>query len=196
MGERLRAERLFLAVDLPEDVRRALERVQTRYPDLRRELRWVRGEGLHITLQFLGDVGAEQKAELLAELARLPPVEPFTLECSGVDTFGRVDRARVLWAGIRGDVGLLARLHAQVERATLAAGFAPEDREFRPHVTLARVREPARSPGLAGALTSLLAAYRGHSFGAVEVDGFTLYSSELTPRGALYTAVYRHPARG
>src|SRR3990172_2049596 len=185
--------RLFVAIDLPEDVRESLGRLQS---DLRRHdlpsLRWTRPEGVHLTLKFLGETPASSLPAIEAALARaVRGAQPFRLGLRAPGAFGNRRGPRVLWVDVEGDVKPLQQLQAAVERELAAAGFAPEEREFSPHLTLARVPQPPR-PSLAERISRALAAVvpPQDRFEATEV---VLMRSELQPGGAVYSRVQAFP---
>jgi len=185
--------RLFVAIDLPEDVRESLGRLQT---DLRRHdlsgLRWTRPEGIHLTLKFLGETPATSLDAIEGALARaVRGVLPFRLALGAPGTFGGRRGPRVLWVDVEGELPPLQRLQAAAERELVAVGFAPDAREFSPHLTLARVQQPPR-PGLAERISRALetvAAARGE-FEATEL---LLMRSSLQPGGAVYSRVAAFP---
>ena len=185
--------RLFVAIDLPEDVRESLGRLQN---DLRRHdlsgLRWMRPEGVHLTLKFLGETPASSLSAIEGALARaVQGTPPFRLALGEPGTFGNRRGPRVLWVDVTGDVQPLQQLQTAVERELAAAGFAPEEREFSPHLTLARVPQPPR-PGLAERVSRSLAAVTAPS-GEIEVTEVVLMRSQLQPGGAVYSRVAVFP---
>lgn len=185
--------RLFVAIDLPEDVRESLGRLQS---DIRRHdlpgLRWTRPEGVHLTLKFLGETPASSLPAIEAALARaVRGAQPFRLALGAPGTFGNRRRPRVLWVDVEGDVQPLQQLQAAVERELAAAGFAPEERGFSPHLTLARVPQPS-PPGLAERVSRALAAVAAAQ-GEIEVREVVLMRSRLQPSGAVYSRVAAFP---
>jgi len=185
--------RLFVAIDLPEDVRESLGGLQA---DLRRHdlpgLRWTRPEGVHLTLKFLGETPATSLAAIESALARaVRGVPSFRLALGAPGTFGGRRGPRVLWVDVEGELPPLQRLQAAVERELAAVGFAPEEREFSPHLTLARVPQPP-PPGLAERLSRALAAVAAarDEFEATEL---LLMRSSLQPGGAVYSRVAAFP---
>ncbi|MDX1578871.1 MAG: RNA 2',3'-cyclic phosphodiesterase [Gemmatimonadota bacterium] len=131
--------RLFVAIRFPEEVRERIAEATTALRELP-GVRWGRPAQYHLTLRFLGDTGTERIpviTDQIREAAR--PLDPFDLTLEGAGAFPSVERARVIWAGIRA-TDELSELHQRIERALEGAGFQPEPREFRPHVTLGRVR--------------------------------------------------------
>ena len=185
--------RLFVAIDLPEDVRESLGRLQN---DLRRHdlpsLRWTRPEGVHITLKFLGETPASSLPAIEAALARaVRGAQPFRLALGAPGTFGNRRGPRVLWVDVEGDVKPLQQLQAAVERELAAAGFAPEERDFSPHLTLARVPQPP-PPGLAERVSRALAAVAAPR-GEIQVTEVVLMRSRLQAGGAVYSRVAVFP---
>lgn len=185
--------RLFVAIDLPEDVRESLGRLQS---DLRRHdlpgLRWTRPEGVHLTLKFLGETPASSLPAIEAALARAVRGAPsFRLALGAPGTFGNRRGPRVLWVDVEGDVKPLQQLQAAVERELAAAGFAPEERGFSPHLTLARVPQPS-PPGRAERVSRALAAVAAPR-GEIEVTEVVLMRSKLQAGGAVHSRVAAFP---
>jgi 2'-5' RNA ligase len=146
------ALRAFLALEIGEGARRAAAGAAQRLArEVRgREVRWTRPESYHLTLRFLGELPAEQVAPLAARVAEaVAGVAPFELRLGALVAFPSARRPRVLAASVEPEAPL-AELARRVEAATLRAGFSPEARAFRPHLTLGRVRDRAH-PDLAAA---------------------------------------------
>jgi RNA 2',3'-cyclic 3'-phosphodiesterase len=153
--------RLFVAIEPPAGVltelAAAIEPLQAATPDLR----WTSRSAWHLTLAFLGDVEDAVLPELTARLERAARRHPpQLLAVAGGGAFPSPARARVLWAGIRGDSRALALLAASVAAGARRAGAPPpdEDRKYRPHLTLARCRQPANVAALTEALAGLSTA--------------------------------------
>ena len=147
---------------------------------------WVAPENLHVTVKFLGNVDEARVQSVIDALrTAVRGHAPFDLEVGGLGAFPSATRARVLWAGLIGGTTPLGALAASVEDALAQLGFPREDRPFSPHITLARVREPRRSPELAEAL----GVTSGRRFGQVAVPDIALMRSDLSPRGARYSTL-------
>ncbi|WP_158606863.1 RNA 2',3'-cyclic phosphodiesterase [Paenibacillus ginsengarvi] len=131
--------RLFVAVPLPAELKSA---VGAALNDLKRQLpfqRWVHPEDVHITLKFIGEVPPGSAAAIERELERIAArSNPFELRLQGAGTFGSASSPRILWAGLGGKLPLLRSLQADVEQAMASIGYAPEERSYSPHLTLAR----------------------------------------------------------
>lgn len=185
--------RLFVAVSLPEDVRDALGRLQG---ELRRHdlsgLRWVRPEGVHFTLKFLGETPAGKVPAISEALAGvIKGRRRFRLALGALGTFGGRRGPRVLWLDITGDVARLREVQQSVEGALVEVGFPPEERDFSPHLTLARVPQPPR-PGIAQRVSQALESVEPPR-AEFEVREVVLMRSTLQPGGAVYERLAAFP---
>jgi 2'-5' RNA ligase len=174
--------RLFVAVDIPDDVRAAIAAVVAKLRRTCEAARWVRLEGAHVTLKFIGEVPAEKTEAIKAALATVRFPSAIKIFFRGIGFFPNERRPRVLWAGVV--VGPeLRTLAAAVENSLEPLDFAREQREFSPHVTLARFTSPEKIESLRAAI----AAAGQLEFGSVVANEFHLYQSILKPGGAEYT---------
>ena len=177
--------RSFLAVDPPEEVLNEVGRIQERFKKtIQGDIRWVRPEGIHLTLKFFGYVSEADIANISRVVNNnIVDVKPFTLNVRRAGVFPSVNRARVLWLGMDGDVDTLIRLQKEIDKALQGYGFEMENRPFSPHVTLARIKEPK---GLIG-LAKIIEKSEDYAAGSFSVSGLNLFKSTLTPKGAIYT---------
>lgn len=177
--------RSFVAIELAPELRAALGELQARLRPRLGAVRLVRPEGIHLTLRFLGQAAPSQLAALRAALApaaaACPPVEA---RVAGAGTFPDRGSPRVLWVGLELPEPLLL-LQGACERAARAAGFAPELRPFRAHLTLGRWRERGPHPELPEV-----------DLGKTPLSTLVLFRSELRQEGASYTALARFPLGG
>src|SRR2546430_1773627 len=142
--------RLFVAWNLPPAVREALWAATAPLRELGLPVNWVRGDGIHLTLKFLGEVGDDREAEITAALGRTAAgARTLALAPAGFGVFPDFRRPRVVWAGIAPEPGLEILQH-RVEQEFAPLGFPSEARPFRPHVTLGRARREAPPPPLPG----------------------------------------------
>lgn len=170
--------RLFVALDLPADVRQRLAGLGGGVPGAR----WTEPEAMHLTLRFIGEVPEDQAAEIDVALAGVT-APAFGLVLDGVGVFGSGRNARVLWAGVERNEAL-AHLQAKVESALVRAGLPAEERRFSPHVTLARLKDAPQDR--IGRFLSDRGLFRAGPF---PVEHFTLYRSHLGKVAAVYEAV-------
>ena len=179
--------RAFVAVDLPDEVERALGEAARTLRDARIEgLRPVRPEGVHLTLKFLGDVPESLVGEIAQVVSEaVAGHRTFEVSIGGFGAFPNTRRPLVLWVGIEGDAGPLMRLQANVDAALGALGFPTETRPFHPHLTLARLDRGMSAAARRASLdalesTGLVAGMR------VPVGSVSLVQSILGRGGARY----------
>ncbi len=166
--------RHFVAIDLPEELRQAL---QTWPPAGVSGIRCTRPEQMHLTLHFLGESEREPVVDALSRVV----AESFPLQLQGVGKFGAANRGVILWAGIEPQPAL-TNLHAVLADALSSTGYQPEARPYHPHITLARCQPPASRQ----AVDDFLRAHDAESLPPFVATEFALYSSELTPEGPVY----------
>jgi len=171
--------RVFIAVDVPNEIRKALGEVQRALRPLTANARWVAPETIHITLKFLGETPDKRLDDIDVALTGLT-WKPFTITVRGVGFFPGTRSPRVFWAGLEAPTmeGLSEQLDTLMERG----GFEKEKRAFRPHITLAR----AKNTRIDSSLVSAAAKYEEHDFGSFPVDRVFLIKSTLKPSGAVY----------
>jgi 2'-5' RNA ligase len=176
--------RAFIAIPLPQVV---LDQLGYLREQLRRHglpIRWVRVAGIHLTLKFLGDIPAARVAEVAGAVeAAVVPCQQLELLMSDMGVFPNIQRAKVIWAGIEGNLEGLADLQQKVETALEPLGFVREKRRFTAHLTLGRSKARIAAKALSHALTDH-GGYDPVPFQAREV---VLYQSQLRPNGVLYT---------
>jgi 2'-5' RNA ligase len=184
--------RLFVALDLPDALRRSLAGVIERLKPKCREPRWVRPESMHLTLKFIGHAiagGDNQKlAELRSALAIVRSSGPVELRFRGIGFFPNERRPRVVWCGVQASPNL-AQIAAEIDRLLEPLGIPREKRAFVPHLTLARIDPPRPVDALARAAEELQSA----DFGSARENEFFLFESKLKPSGAEYTKIQSYP---
>ena len=180
--------RVFIAIDLPEEIRSKLRSKQSAFRSASPGARWTEPEGIHLTLKFLGEISDGKVREVTAALRKLGEFEPFAIRVKGFGFFPDLRRPRVFWVGIDESENL-DRLAGEVDKAMGATGFAREERTFRPHLTMARFREPQAQPALQAAISK----QAEQDLGSFEVSEFFLFESKLSPHGAEYRKVERFP---
>lgn len=175
--------RLFTALPLPESTRERLSMLQAGVPGAR----WIRPENLHVTLRFIGEVDEGIAADLDAALGRAT-APGFELRLGGVGHFGPARKPHSLWAGVE-RCEALQFLHDKIDRAVVAAGLQPDDRKFRPHVTLARLRPDVRHERVGRWLED----HALFQAGPIKVDDFVLFRSHLGAEGSVYEPLAEYP---
>jgi len=184
--------RLFLAINLPADVRRDIVAATAPMRDSAPEIGWVDETKLHLTLKFLDDQPPDTADAVRAAAAGVAGRHrELIMHLGGIGAFPNFRRSRIVWMGVEQDPRL-ELLHHDIEVACQALGFDVDGRPFRPHLTLARVKHPLADES-ARALSS---AARGVDFGTeVAVQSLDLMQSELAPNGSKYTTLASAPLR-
>lgn len=183
--------RSFVAIELPTDARAwcraAIERAQRELGPTAAAVRWVDPDGIHLTLKFLGAVPSNRVPVLIDRLrAELTDQAPFTLAVGGLGVFPGPRSPRVLWLGVLGDLTELEACQQRVENAIVPLGFPSEQRQFKPHLTLGRVRETA-TPEQRAAIGALPPTWPSGTSAPFRVTAVSLMQSRLSPRGARYS---------
>lgn len=182
--------RSFIAIDLPEETKRGFAEIQEQLKRSRGAVRWVRPGSIHLTLKFLGNIHPGQVDEIAAAATKVVRDEaPLTLCAGGLGAFPSQRRPRVIWVGIQGQVERLGRIQAGLENALELLGFAREQRAFRAHLTLGRVKDRRKCQPLIDAISAL----EMPKFNSFDADEIILYKSDLRPTGAIYTKLHRMP---
>ncbi|HEV7675678.1 MAG TPA: RNA 2',3'-cyclic phosphodiesterase [Candidatus Angelobacter sp.] len=175
--------RIFIALDIPAEIRARLREYMERARLLAPEARWARVEGLHVTLKFVGHVDDGVVQQIKSALASIKAA-PFEVKFAGIGFFPNPKAARVFWAGVDGGENL-PRLASTIDAALEKLGFPRETKPYHPHLTLARTSvRPLRE------LQPLLAD-PPPQFGTMTAREFFLYQSQLQKGGSKYTRLER-----
>ena len=179
--------RCFIAIDIDDRIKAALSDLQKKFAssaDIQKgDVKWVGPQAMHLTLKFLGEIKDEHAADVCNITKDVTGRHKrFELEVESVGHFGGKS-AKVLWVGVGTGCEKLLQLQKDLEQQFTAAGWPKEEREFTGHLTLCRVKNSK-----AGLEIAQLA--KNHSdlkFGTTPVDSLSVYQSQLTPQGPIYT---------
>jgi RNA 2',3'-cyclic 3'-phosphodiesterase len=185
--------RVFCAVELPEEVQRQLEehilKLRKQIPDAAAS--WSHVENIHLTLKFFGNVAVDRIPGISAAASRaVAEFSTFPIGIGNTGVFPRPSRPQVLWIGVSDPSGKLSALQERLENECAAERFLKENRAYRPHLTIARIRKPEGARRLADTHLQM-------HFTATEVklNELIVFRSELSPKGSKYTPISRHPIR-
>jgi RNA 2',3'-cyclic 3'-phosphodiesterase len=177
--------RSFIAIPLSPEVQRNARRLLRDLREDKDGVKWVPEDNLHLTLKFLGDVVDREVPQVCQAIRRASAtIEPFDLEFSSVGGFPTADRPRVIWSGISSGGEQLVELVTALETELAKLGFKPEPRDYRPHLTLGRVRSGSRSASTE--VVERIARYQSRSLGAMPAEQVRLYASYLDTSGPTY----------
>lgn len=177
--------RLFVAIELPTEIQQKLDIAEKHFKRFARDAKWVRVQGIHLTLKFLGYVEPARISAIEEALSHQCGVPPFVVEAKGCGFFPNSRRPAVFWVGVHAEP--LAPLQQAIVEAMAALGFEKEKRPFSAHLTLARFRDPHGLIPLAQEVEK----YNEGSYGKFLVSEFVLFESILHPQGAEYRALRR-----
>jgi 2'-5' RNA ligase len=182
--------RTFCAIELPDDVRKQLQdhaqRMRAAVADA--SASWSKPENIHLTLKFFGNVTTGKLPRISSAATRTAnQFAPFQIRIGGTGVFPKASRPQVLWIGVEDSSGGLSELQSQFEDECAIEGFPKQDRAYKPHLTIARLRRPEGARKLAE-------THLQTKFDSVEVrvTEFVVFRSQLSPKGSVYTAISRH----
>ncbi len=179
--------RLFIAVEINEEIRKKLAEFQNALKKLDAGVGWVAPENLHITLKFIGNIDDGQVGAVVTIIKQtVTHIKPFDLDYTGVGVFPTEKNPRIVFADIVDTGGVLARLHERLDNQLMALGVEHEDRKFVAHLTLGRIKSRRNVMKL----IEKLLIFRNVHFGGAHVTQVVLMRSDLSPDGPTYTQLY------
>ena len=182
------ALRTFIAVDIGKAIRDRVVALQETLSRTGTEVKWVEPENLHVTLLFLGEVDDREISRVCQIIGAETQKHPaFSMSVETAGCFPNARRPRVVWVGIGEGTQPLCTLHDALEGPLQELGYRREERRYTPHITLGRVKRDGPTEKLAAALTK----QAGWCGGEITVRELLIMSSELTPKGPVYTVLSR-----
>jgi 2'-5' RNA ligase len=186
--------RSFLAFELPFEIKKMVTLV---FEDARRsslDVRWVRPEGIHLTVVFMGNVKTGDLEQLGNEVGRVcSGFSPFQIALKGIGCFPNFRNPRVIWLGLAGDLDRMSRFRDRLQKQLSPFGVQEEKRSFKPHLTLGRFRRALRDEE---ALRKLMEKHKDLAGPECTVHELVLFRSDLNPGGAVYTKMLSWPLSG
>ena len=184
--------RCFIAINIDEQIRKALAKLQDELQgkaDIKRsDAKWVNPETIHLTLKFLGEIKDEQAVDvcnITGDVAGRH--KAFELDVESVGHFGGRS-ARVLWVGTGQNSEKLLQLQEDLEQQLDLAGWPREARKFSGHLTLCRIRNARAGVKLA----QMISEYKDFKLGTIPADSVSVFQSQLTPKGPIYTVLGKY----
>ena len=183
--------RAFIAIELSDEIKESLARLQKRLKESAADIKWVDPHNVHLTLKFLGDI-EDAKIEDIKTLLdnAASQFSAFEIKLSALGAFPNEKNPRVIWVGLSSGVAESEKIAASIESGAEKIGFPKEDRPFSAHLTLGRTRSGKNKDSLKEKLASTAVKPL-----ACAVSGITLFQSTLTPKGPIYTSIHQAPLR-
>ncbi|KPK96671.1 MAG: hypothetical protein AMJ95_12915 [Omnitrophica WOR_2 bacterium SM23_72] len=175
--------RTFIAIELPEEVRESLARLQDRLKQSQADVKWVQPHNIHLTLKFLGEINEEQLAKITRVLDEVGlSKKSFQMSLSTVGAFPKMNFPRVIWVGVEKGESETKEIARALEEGVSIFGIPKEKRPFSSHITIGRVRSNLCKDKLINDLTKI-GSLEGKEFAVTKL---TLFKSTLTPKGPAY----------
>ncbi len=185
--------RLFIAVDLDDKNRRKLEGAIEDLRHIPARVKWVDPSRMHLTLVFIGSTPTENLGQVKDAVSRsVKDMAPFECSLKGLGFFGSPRSPRVIWAGLAGETDPLRRIRGNLEGELTKAEVDFDRKDFRPHLTLGRVKSRKGTQELVERIQKMADL----DLGVLQVDSVTLFESRLEPGGAVHLARHEAPLSG
>jgi 2'-5' RNA ligase len=179
--------RAFIAIDIPSEIKDRIGELINECKDIKySQVKYVEIENLHITLKFLGEIEKDTLGPLLDDFSKIsPPVTALSIFSAGA--FPGMDLPKVAWVGIRENTSF-SKAFEEIENVAQKYGFIPEERDFHPHITIARIKGRVVNEWV-----KVIKKYSSFEFGNFVPDGFSIYKSDLNKFGPVYTRLAFFP---
>jgi 2'-5' RNA ligase len=176
--------RSFLAIELPKEIIGRLSEIQDNLKPSGSQVKWVKPESIHLTLKFFGNIEDKTVDDISQVVKKVTAeIDAFDLGIKGIGVFPNMLRPRVIWVGVESSGRTLDILYKETKVSLKKIGFEPEQREFRAHLTLGRVKSLKDKRQL----TEQIEKLKGCEVGSFRVENLLLFKSDLRPTGAVYT---------
>jgi len=178
--------RSFLAIEIPKVILENIEKLQKDLKSSHADIKWVDPEKIHLTVKFFGNIEESKIEPIIKSVESVTKTfSPFKLSVKGIGGFPNLKSPRVIWIGVIDEDGVLAKFQAQLETHFEKIGFEAEQRDFRPHLTLGRMKSLKRKDEL----INRIERFKDNDFGVFKVERVILFKSDLTKEGPIYTAL-------
>ncbi len=185
--------RLFIAIELSKQQKEEVLKLQQKLKGFLEGVSWVKPEGMHLTLKFLGDTEPDLIDNIKKAMDNsVVSVNQFKLAIGYSGVFPSVHKARVMWIGVREGETALKHLAQNLDINLSSYGFKPEKRSYKPHLTIGRIRRPIPVHLIKRFIEQENSFYTSSSI----AEEIVLFESQLTPKGSIYTVLYKNGLAG
>lgn len=182
------AIRLFIAIQISEDVRDKLSKFVDALKKFNDKITWTAPENIHLTMKFFGDVPIKDVETVKGIMSdAVKKYSPFEISVKGAGVFPNEKNPRVIWAGVEKGKDVVGKIYTDLGEGLAAAGFSKEERKFTPHLTVGRVKYIKDLNGF----SQLISEHKEDLFGNVNVEDIELVKSKLTPKGSIYETIHK-----
>ena len=176
--------RAFIAIPCPDELKEGMVEIQENIKDLGK-LTLVKPENIHLTMKFLGEVDEDKISDITKRLEFLSDLQGFDISLKGVGTFPNMNYIRVIWVGMGEGADRITTIHSEIDRKLNELNFK-KDKNFHPHLTIARVKFLKKKEEL----RDILQKNSARDFGSFKADRIELMQSRLSPRGPEYSVIH------
>lgn len=185
--------RVFIAIEIPEAIKKEMSRFQNKMMNTVNKIKWVNHDSMHVTLRFLGEIKEEKLNEVFESVEKITiERNPFSIKIKGAGAFPDKGNPRVIWMGIKEGFVELAQMAKDLEKKLSEQDFPQEGKKWMPHITLGRVKQLKDKE----IIKKLITEEKNRLGGKAKVEEVTVMRSHLTPRGAIYSSLQRFSLRG
>ncbi len=178
--------RAFIAVEIDDQTRQKISELISTLKKSNADIKWITDSQMHLTLKFLGNIDKDKVQGISDSISNISDnFNSFKIAFSKIGAFPSLNHPAVIWLGIDKGAESLKTLNEKIETALEKLGFKRESREFKPHLTLGRVRSDKNMPGLTKLLKET-AFYLGND---IQINKLTFFQSDLNPKGAVYSII-------
>ena len=178
--------RAFISIEIPQEIKEKISLIQEQLKSVETPVSWVRLDSIHLTLKFLGNIMEEQIPDIKKCIdTAVNGISPFNVNVKGGGVFPNLNYPRVIWLGLEDRTDSLFKLQKGIDSCLEKIGFEPEERGFKPHLTLGRVKSLKGK----NQLIRTIHIYKDIEVGEINVDKIKLMRSQLNPAGAIYTVL-------
>ena len=178
--------RAFISIEIPQEIKEKISLIQEQLKSVETPVSWVRLDSIHLTLKFLGNIMEEQIPDIKKCIEIVANgIPPFSVNIKGGGVFPNLNYPRVIWLGLEDRTDSLFKLQKGFDSCLEKIGFEPEERGFKPHLTLGRVKSLKGK----NQLIRTIHIYKDIEVGEINVDKIKLMRSQLNPAGAIYTVL-------
>jgi 2'-5' RNA ligase len=178
--------RTFIAIELPQEIKDSLSRIQAQLKSSGADVKWVEPKNIHLTLKFLGEIDEKRLEKISAILEEVAKEKgTFALRIASCGAFPKINSPRVIWVGVDKGNRETEEIARGLEERIAKVGIPKEDRPFSSHITLGRTRSPTNRQSLAEVLNKLAVDFAKENL-EFKATKITLFKSTLTPKGPIY----------
>jgi len=178
--------RAFISIEIPQEIKEKISLIQEQLKSVETPVSWVRLDSIHLTLKFLGNIMEEQIPDIKKCIdTAVNGISPFNVNVKGGGVFPNLNYPRVIWLGLEDKTDSLFKIQKGIDNCLEKIGFEPEERGFKPHLTLGRVKSLKGK----NQLIRTIHIYKDIEVGEIYVDKIKLMRSQLNPAGAIYTVL-------